>query len=258
MNDKAGKITVTVVAVLLVGYLLLNFVFTETMDYYAAVSDNTVTSYVSFRDKYPESRYISALNQKKALLEESYFERKRKKDDLRAYNEFLHAFPADVYTAEATRLRDSILQIESDFEKWGKNSLEMGEEPYKAYWGGSSKGKSKYNSDIVVQAPVAFDMVAIVREKNEEGKVFAHAYVKADSTYTIKVDNGTYQLFFYIGKGWNPTKKMGDKLGGFVRNETYSKDEPVNLANEVINYKLSMKLKKKKYLQSSRQEMFGK
>ena len=248
---------IAIVGVLLVAFLLLNYVFTETMDYYSAVYDNTVQSYVAFRDKYPESSHLKSLNEKKSLLEESYFQRKRQKDDLRAYNEFLHAFPADRYTEDATRLRDSILQIESDFEKYGENSLAMGEEPYKAFWGTSRKSKSKFNSDIVIQAPVAFDMVAVVREKNEEGGVVSHAYIKADSTYTIQVENGTYQLFFYIGKGWNPNKKMEDKVGGFVRNETFSKDEPVNLSNEVINYKLSMKLKKKSYLKSTRHEVFG-
>ena len=89
------KIIAIVAGAILAIFLLLNFVFTETLDYYEAVWDNTVPSYVSFRDRYPNGKYIKETNERKSLLEEDYFAQKRKKDDLRAYEEFLHAFPAD-------------------------------------------------------------------------------------------------------------------------------------------------------------------
>ncbi len=253
------KIIAIVAGVILAIFLLLNFVFTETLDYYEAVWDNTVPSYVSFRDRYPSGKYIKETNERKALLEEDYFAQKRKKDDIRAYEEFLHAFPADKYTAEATRLRDSLLQLQSDIEKYGNNTLPNGELPYQAFFGDNAKSNKKFNTDVVVVAPVAFDMVTVIKENDENGKVVAHAYVAADSTYTFKIDNGKYQVFFYIGNGWNPNKQMEDGvLGGFVRNETYSKDDPVSLANEVITYQLSMKQRKKSYKSSSRFEVFHK
>lgn len=253
------KIIAIVAGVILAIFLLLNFVFTETLDYYEAVWDNTVPSYVSFRDRYPSGKYIKETNERKALLEEDYFAQKRKKDDIRAYEEFLHAFPADKYTAEATRLRDSLLQLQSDIEKYGNNTLPNGEFPYQAFFGDNAKSNKKFNTDVVVVAPVAFDMVTVIKENDENGKVVAHAYVAADSTYTFKIDNGKYQVFFYIGNGWNPNKQMEDGvLGGFVRNETYSKDDPVSLANEVITYQLSMKQRKKSYKSSSRFEVFHK
>ena len=255
--EKIAKIIALVVIVLVGIFLLFNFVFTETMEYYSAVSDNTVMAYVAFRDKYPDSKYVESVNERKALLEELYFEKKHAKNTIQSYEEFIHAFPADKYTSEAIRLRDSLLQVELDIEKYGKNVLPQGTCPYEPYFGKNRESKAKFNSDVVVTAPIAFDMVAVIREKDETGKVVAHAYVRADSTYTFKVDNGKYQLFFYIGKGWNPNKKMEDGVfGGFVRNETYSKDDPVYLSNEVITYQLSMKQKKKSYKPSSRYEVF--
>ncbi len=256
---NGAKIVSIVIAALVAVYLLFSLVFTETMDYLSAVHKNTVPAYVSFRDKYPDGKYVESVNIKKSLLEASYFEKKHEKNTLRSYEEFLHAFPSDRYTAEATRLRDSLLQIQLDIEKYGKNSLPQGSMPYEEFYGKNKKPKSKYSTDVVVTAPLAFDMVTVIKQNDENGAVVAHAYIAADSTYTFNIENGKYQLFFYIGKGWNPNKKMEDGiLGGFVRNETFSKDDPVYLANEVITYQLSMKRKKKMYKESSRMEMFKK
>jgi hypothetical protein len=44
--------------------------------------------------------------------------------------------------------------------------------------------------------------------------------------------------------------------GGFVKNETFSKDDPVFLSNEVITYQLSMRQKNRKFKTSSRREVF--
>lgn len=256
---KGSKIIMIVVVALLVMFLLLNFVFTETRDYCSAIYDNTVPSYVSFRDKYPEGKYVENVNQKKSLLEEDYFNEKHKNNTIRAYDDFLHAFPAGKFTVEATRLRDSLLQVQDDIEKYGNNTLPHGSFPYQEFFGEFQKSKQKFNCDVVVTAPIAFDMITVIKENDENGKVVAHAYIAADSTYTFTIDNGKYQMFFYIGNGWNPNKQMEDGVkGGFVRNETYSKDDPVTLANEVITYQLSMRQRKKSYKTSSRFEVFHK
>ena len=53
------------------------------------------------------------------------------------------------------------------------------------------------------------------------------------------VPNGTYQVFFYGGRGWNPNKKMaGGNTGGFVANESFSKDSQVTLDYQGLNYEL--------------------
>lgn len=255
MNEKLMlKIFAGVVVVLAVGYVLLNTVFSETFDYWAAIHKNTVRGYVEYREAYPQSKYMDRVNERKGLLEEPYFQDRRKKNTVEAYDEFLFAYPHDKYTAEATRLRDSIVYWQSEVEKYGKNSLEQGAMPYQDQYGLPKKPKKDSNSDIVVVAPISFDMIALIKEKNENGRVVSHAYVKADSTYTFRLDNGSYQAFFYIGRGWHPEKAMPNGLkGGFLLFETYSKDDPVTLADEVITYRLSMR--QKKY--STRREVFG-
>ena len=256
-EDKIMKIIAAIAIVALLGYVVAITCFKETVDYYAALRSNTVMEYVSFRDKYPESEYNPTINRKKSRLEEYYFNRKHKRNTVKAYNEFLHAFPNDKYTARAIFLRDSLMQRESDIEKYGKNKLEHGATPYASYFGENRECTSKYNSDVQVTAPLAFDMVAVMKEKNEKGKVVCHAYICADSTYTFKVANGTYQMFFYIGKGWHPERLMEDTIrGGFVSYETYSKDTPVTLYNEVITYQLSMKERNRSMAESSKEEVF--
>lgn len=253
-EKKAFKILAVVFGIAVVGYLLLITVFSESADYLSAINKNTVRGYVNFREKYPESKYMDGVNQRKSLLEEPYFIARKKINTLDAYEEFLFAFPHDKYTAEATRLRDSIIYWQGEIEKYGKNSLEQGSLPYENLYGVPKKPKKDSNSDIIVVAPISFDMVAIIKENNENGKVVSHAYVKADSTYTFRIDNGSYQTFFYIGRGWHPEKQMPNGLkGGFLQFETYSKDDPVSLVDEVITYKLSMKQKKF----STKREVFG-
>ncbi len=254
--EKIASVIVVVVAVLT---LLFMFVFTETVDYFSAVNENAVPSYVSFMRQYPESRRLTMVKEKMKPLEASYFWRKRTNNTLSAYEEFLRAYPDGEYTREATRLRDSILQVELDIEKYGNNVLEQGSLPYERYYGTNQTAKTKYNADIEVTAPIAFDVVAVVRKENELGEVVSHAYIRADSSYTFRVDNGKYQVFFYIGKGWMPTKKMENGVeGGFVRNETFSKDDPVSLANEVITYRVSMIQKSRRFKQSTRLEVLRK
>ena len=80
------------------------------------------------------------------------------------------------------------------------------------------------------------DVVVIVKR----GDVIArNAYIKAGGSHTFYLSNGTYQVFFYGGKGWNPNKAMPNGLqGGFVANESYSKDYPVSLEYQSLTYEL--------------------
>ncbi len=253
-SNKWMKIVAAIAVILLLGGVVFYYACPETVDYFSAKNTNTVGGYVKFRDKYPNSTYWPSLDQKKAALEESYFSYRKNKNTLEAYDEFLYAFPHDKYTAEANRLRDSIIAWQSDWEKYGKNSLSNGSRPYETYFGKPQKYRKDSNSDIVVKSPISFDVVTVLRKNDEHGEVVAHAYVQADSTYKFTVDNGKYQAFFYIGRGWHPEKPMADSLiGGFLQFETFSKDDPVSLMDEVFTYKLSMKQKKS----SSRWEIFG-
>lgn len=75
-------------------------------------------------------------------------------------------------------------------------------------------------------------------KKND--KVVRHAFIQAGDSYAFSFPNGTYQAFFYYGKGWSPEKEMknGALKGGFITNEDFGKDDPQLLHNNVLKYEL--------------------
>lgn len=112
------------------------------------------------------------------------------------------------------------------------NSLSTGDEPY------PTNGLYGSDSQITIRtsANSSCDVVAIVKRY---GEICADAYIAAGDSYTFNLPNGQYQVFFYGGKGWNPNKQMvGGRQGGFVANESYSKDSPVNLDDQGLEYSL--------------------
>ena len=113
------------------------------------------------------------------------------------------------------------------------NSLRTGTSPYNSY-GGAVTDESEIC--VTTSSNSNCDVVVIVKS----GDVIArNAYIKAGGSYTFHVQNGVYQVFFYGGKGWNPNKAMPNGLqGGFVANESYSKDYPVSLEYQSLTYEL--------------------
>ena len=89
-------------------------------------------------------------------------------------------------------------------------------------------------------------------------KIVRNAYIQGGDSYQFSIPNGTYQVFFYGGKGWNPDKKMaGGYTGGFVTNETFSKDNAVTLDYQGLNYELILQPNGNfNTEQSNREEMF--
>lgn len=80
------------------------------------------------------------------------------------------------------------------------------------------------------------DVVVMLKSK---GLLVGNAYIEAGDSYTFDLPNGAYQVFFYGGRGWNPNKPMPNgELGGFVANESYSKDDVVTLDYEGLEYSL--------------------
>lgn len=113
------------------------------------------------------------------------------------------------------------------------NSLSTGASPYNSY-GKSTSEESEIS--VSTSASSNCDVVVIIKSN---GRIARNAYIKAGSSYTFYVPNGTYQVFFYGGKGWNPNKSMPNGLkGGFVANESYSKDSPVSLDYQGLTYEL--------------------
>lgn len=112
------------------------------------------------------------------------------------------------------------------------NRLETGELPYSRYntaWGDES--------EIFVKTKTSgSDVVVLLKQY---GEIVRNIYIRAGGSYSFHIPNGSYQVFFYYGKGWNPEKRMNDRLtGGFVANESFQKDAEIFLDNQKLTYEL--------------------
>ncbi|MDO5857759.1 hypothetical protein Q2490_10725 [Myroides odoratimimus] len=122
------------------------------------------------------------------------------------------------------------------YNKYINNSLRTGATPYSRYYGDNSTCNDYGCSQIKVKTSNSDVIVTI--KKN--GSVVRHAYINSGSNYTFSFPNGTYQTFFYYGKGWNPEKEIkgGEMKGGFITNESFGKDDPQYLSNNILEYEL--------------------
>ena len=126
------------------------------------------------------------------------------------------------------------------YDKYINNSLNTGATPYLHLYG-KNKSCSGYGcSNIKVRTPHNSDVLVTIKKDDQ---VVRHAYIKAGSSYTFELPNGSYQPFFYYGKGWNPDKIMketdaGALRGGFISNEHFGKDNPQILSNQILEYEL--------------------
>jgi hypothetical protein len=128
------------------------------------------------------------------------------------------------------------------YDRYINNSLQTGATPYYKWYGGNPSCDNYGCSAIRVKTPASSDVLVTIKHG---GKVVRHAYIRAGSTYTFQMPDGTYQPFFYYGKGWNPDKVMKTNAdgtvikGGFIDNETFGKDDhPQYLQNNVLTYEL--------------------
>ncbi|RIV31536.1 hypothetical protein D2V08_13910 [Flagellimonas lutimaris] len=136
--------------------------------------------------------------------------------------------------------REALLKKEraerAQYEKYIGNSLRTGATPYSKYYGMNSSCNEYGCSQIKVRTSNSDVLVTI----KKGGEVFRHAYINSGDSYTFSFPNGTYQTFFYYGKGWNPEKEMkGGKIkGGFITNVSFGKDSPQILNNNILEYQL--------------------
>lgn len=126
-------------------------------------------------------------------------------------------------------------------EQWKTNSLRTGAMPYANCYGTNNYCSDWGCSQIQVLTGGSSDVLVTI--KNTNGIVVRHAYINGGNSFTFNVPDGSYQVFFYTGSGWNPNKKMPSSScsslrGGFVSNEDVSKDNYINLNNQVMTYEL--------------------
>jgi hypothetical protein len=126
-------------------------------------------------------------------------------------------------------------------EQWKYNSLSTGSMPYASCYGSSNYCSGWSCSKIKVLTGGSGDVLVSI--KNSNGKVVRHAYIKGGNSFTFNVPDGSYQVFFYSGTGWNPNKQMPSSScsylkGGFVSNEDVTKDNYINLYSQIMTYEL--------------------
>lgn len=172
--------------------------------------------------------------------------------DISGYEEFIRKYPESnlvddakeriVVAKKEIRLQEEREREREIVRKYEYNSLQNGAQPY-SRWYGLNAYYDDYtaHSEIRVTAPNNSDVIVIVRYNNHNGSVAGHKYIKAGYSSTIYLANGyNYQTFFYYGNGWNPEKVMKNGLrGGFVKDESYSKDGSSSyLENNILTYEL--------------------
>ena len=126
-------------------------------------------------------------------------------------------------------------------EQWKYNSLSTGAMPYASCYGSNNYCSDWSCSKIKVLTGGSGDVLVSI--KNSNGKVVRHAYIKGGNSFTFNVPDGSYQVFFYSGTGWNPNKQMPSSScsylkGGFVSNEDVTKDNYINLYSQIMTYEL--------------------
>lgn len=136
---------------------------------------------------------------------------------------------------------DETLTINSQNDEFLNNSLTTGATPYANFYGENYDCPYSQCSGIKVTAPDISDVIVTIKRNNKNGKVIAHGYIKAGDTYLFDIPDGIYQTFFYYGKGWNPNKVVKDGIiGGFVKNEVISKDNPQEIYSGILSYVLQL------------------
>ena len=152
------------------------------------------------------------------------------------------SYSIDQYEDNLSVLKDYVNETYASY--YSTNSLYTGSTPYKYCYGKNPYCSPSYGytecSFIDIKASSNSDVVVIIKKNN---RVYSHAYIKAGGSYKFKVGNGSFQTFFYYGKGWNPNKYIknsscGKITGGFVSNESLDKSDVIRLNNSSMSYTL--------------------
>lgn len=126
---------------------------------------------------------------------------------------------------------DESYTVDNDYETYINNQLKTGSKPYKEYY------RSRTGDNYLDFKTSGNDYVIIVKDYGSSD-VVNHIYVRAGDTGRLYLPNGTFNIYFYGGKGWNPDMENGNVKGGFVSGGNIQKDGPVELYNQYGEYTL--------------------
>lgn len=131
-----------------------------------------------------------------------------------------------------TSIEDSTSEmVDNDYSTYIDNQLPTGAKPYKKYY------RSRTGENYLDFKTSGNDYVIIARDYNTS-KVVNHIYVRANDKVRLYLPDGTYNIYFYGGKGWNPNMQNGNVIGGFVSGGHIQKDGPVELYGQYGEYTL--------------------
>ena len=117
-------------------------------------------------------------------------------------------------------------------EEYRNNSLETGDKPYRDYFGRERTGQNYFYFKTSWKS----DYVVIVKRHYDDAYI-NHIYIQGGDNAYLYVPDGTFDVYFYSGEGWNPYKEVGQFIGGFV-NGNMQKDDPVELESAYMEYTL--------------------
>ncbi len=136
-------------------------------------------------------------------------------------------------TNEETVFSRGESQVDPIVEEYRDNHLTTGESPYE----NEISVKGSDSRIIVKTSGTDRTDVVVILKKND--RIVRNQYVQAGDQAVFNIPDGTYQIFFYYGKGWYPEKEMPNGMkGGFVMYESFSKDDPQYLENNILTYEL--------------------
>lgn len=126
---------------------------------------------------------------------------------------------------------DESCTVDNDYDTYIDNQLKTGSKPYKDYY------RSRTGDNYLDFKTSGNDYVIIVKDYRSSD-VVNHIYIRAGDTGRLYLPNGTYNIYFYGGKGWSPNMENENVKGGFVSGEHIQKDGPVKLYNQYGEYTL--------------------
>lgn len=138
-------------------------------------------------------------------------------------NQQLDISNVDKQGMEENFVNESIVD-DSNESPYRCNSLSTGSRPYRSYFGRSLSG----GHQMSFKTGSGSDYVVIVKRYGNRQYV-DHLYIKGGDYASMNLPDGTFDVYFYSGNGWNPYKLNGECEGGFVENAAIQKDGPVTL-----------------------------
>ena len=102
--------------------------------------------------------------------------------------------------------------------------------------------KPRTCSEIEVSVPYDQDYLIVIKDRND--RTVNHGYVRAGTTGSFDIDNGSYKTYFITGIGWNaakpvPCKSCGELFGYFNSSVSVTKSDLEYLSGSRLTYTMT-------------------